>query len=120
MEALRQQIKTAKEALDVARKNPLDAAPSRRGLDRLMRIHKNNVIGAQRALTEAREDYAAESHSPRHEVCIETQKMRDICEAKVIRHMRALADTIERAEVSARTGTLPLPAALETDSLLVD
>jgi hypothetical protein len=119
VETMRLRIRGAKEALDEARVTPQDTEREREGLDRLMALHRRHVVAAQRDLTEVCEEYAGEAHSPRHDVCEETIALRDTCEKNLMKYMDSLADSIERAEVSARTGRLPSPKKIDTDDLLV-
>lgn len=101
--ALQMRIKTAKEALDVARKNPQDTPNNRRCLDRLIALHREHVVSAQ--------DEIKNLGGP---TCDEEAFIRDQGGENLLKCLTSLAESIERAEVSAKTGL-----ELDTDSLLI-
>ena len=94
MYALQMRIKTAKEALYVASKNPQDTPNNRRCLNRLIALHREHVMSAQR-----------EINNLGGPTCDEEAFIRDQGGENLLKCLTTLAESIERAEVSAENGT---------------
>jgi len=93
--ALHTRIETAEKVLEYARGNPQDTLHERCHLNRLIKFDYNNVTSAQNEI-------AVHSRGP---TCDEEAELRPM-EKKLLKCLTTLADNIERAELSARTGTV--------------
>ena len=118
-DSLHLRIKTAKEALGVARKNPRDTNENRRDLDRITENHQKNVSHAEKRMVRATSKHLFdECGQPILDYFLEEDKwLQGKCEKDLLYRLNKLAISIERAEVSARTGRVPSPTSLDLDHL---
>ena len=118
VDMLRLRIKTAKEALDVARKNPQDTNETRCDLDRIIETDRKNVLHAHKIANRATSQHPTHDGIVRKDVFLPEDKwFRAKTEKNLLYSLNKLAISIESAEVSARTGRVPSPTPHDLDYL---